>query len=298
MTTLALALLALVLAGPAPWLLGRLHRLRHTPRAAMLLWQAVTLAAVLAGLGAGLSLATRHGLGRQEGASYLVAALAVAVTALVLGRLLLSGHRVGTRLRALRRRHRVLVDALGVDAQDLGARVLPLGDTPWADTPMAWCLPGLGRSRVVLTEAAVRRLGPAELAAVLAHERAHLRARHDLVLEAYTVLHRAFPKVLSSRRALDEVRLLVEVLADRAARQQVGARPLVVAIAALAGGTPEAALGAGPDGAEGATLRARLDVLLDERPRPLQATAAVLAAAAVLLLPTVLVVQPWLASLV
>jgi Zn-dependent protease with chaperone function len=293
MTTLVLALLALLLAGPVPWALGGMPRLRRTPRAAMTLWQAVALAAVLAALGAGLSLATVHGLGpvgSRSGASYLVAGVALVVTLVVLGRLLLSGHVIGTRLRALRRRHRELVDVLSTGASPLGARVLPA-----ADAPMAWCLPGVRRSRIVLTEAAVERLHDDELAAVLAHERAHLRARHDLVLEAFTVLHHAFPRVLSSRRALDEVRLLVEVLADRAARHRVGARPLVSALSRLVGeGLPEAALGLGSGAG---TLRARLEVLLDEDPRPVQATVLYALAVAVLALPTLLVVLPWLSSL-
>ncbi len=292
MVTLVLALLALVLAGPAPWLLARVPRLRLTPGAAMALWQAVALAAVLAALGAGLSLATVHGLGpvgSRSAGSYAVAAVALAVTLVVLGRLLLSGHVVGSRLRALRRRHRDLVDLLSVGETPFGARVLPV-----ADAPMAWCLPGMRRSRIVLTEAAVERLGQEELAAVLAHERAHLRARHDLVLEAFTVLQHAFPHVLSSRRALDEVRLLVEVLADRSARNKVGARPLVSALSRLVGeGLPEAVLGA----AETGTLRTRLEVLLDEGSHRVQAAVLYALALGVLLVPTLLVVLPWLASL-
>ena len=50
MTSPVLALLALFLAGPAPWALSLLSRLRRTPRAAVVLWQAVALAAVLAAL--------------------------------------------------------------------------------------------------------------------------------------------------------------------------------------------------------------------------------------------------------
>lgn len=293
MPTLVLALLALVLAGLAPRLLARVPRLRLTPAAAMALWQAVALAAVLAALGAGLSLATMSGLGppgSRSAGSYALAALALVLTLVVLGRLLLSGHVVGTRLRTLRRRHRELVDLLSVARTPFGARVLPA-----ADAPMAWCLPGVRRSRIVLTEAAVELLGEEELAAVLAHERAHLRARHDLVLEAFTVLRHAFPRVLSSGRALDEVRLLVEILADRSARDRVGARPLVSALDRLvAEGLPEAALGA----AEAGTLRARLEVLLDERgPHRAQAALLYALALAVLLVPTLLVVVPWLESL-
>lgn len=292
-TTLVLAFLALVFSGPVPWLLAHLPRLRLTPRAAMSLWQAVALAAVLAALGAGISLVTTYGVGEQSRRSYAVAAVALVLTLMVVGRLLLSGHVVGTRLRGLRRRHRELLDLLSIEGPASGARVLPS-----ADTPMAWCLPGARRSRIVLTEAAVRRLSTEEVAAVLAHERAHLRARHDLVLEAFTVLHHAFPHVISGVRALDEVRLLVEVLADRAARRSCGARPLVSALSTLADtASPEATLGAGGSPGQTASVEARLVVLLDERPHRLQALLLLTCAAGVLLLPTLLVVLPWLASI-
>jgi hypothetical protein len=45
------------------------------------------------------------------------------------------------------------------------------------------------------------------------------------------------------------------------------------------------------------SVRARLDLLLDDRAHPVQATVLVLAAVAVLVLPTMLVVLPWLAGL-
>ena len=47
-TTLVLSLLAVLLAGPVPTLLARAGALRRVPRSAMVLWQAVALAAVLA----------------------------------------------------------------------------------------------------------------------------------------------------------------------------------------------------------------------------------------------------------
>ena len=96
MTTTALVLLAAVLAGPAPAVLARTPAVRRAPRAAMVLWQAVALAAVLAALGAGLSLATVPDL------PPVVVALALVVTLTVLGRLLPSGwsRSVGTHRAA------------------------------------------------------------------------------------------------------------------------------------------------------------------------------------------------------
>jgi Zn-dependent protease with chaperone function len=287
MTTLVLAALAIVLAGPVPWALTRLPVLRRTPRAAMVLWQAVALAGVLSALGAGFSLVTSQLVGEHSARSYALAAVPLSLTGLVLGRLLVSGHLVGTRLRAVRRRHRMLVDLLAEDRD--GIRVLE------HEALTAYCLPGL-RSRVVVSTGALGLLAPHELDGVLAHERAHLRARHDLVLEAFTVLQQAFPAIVTSRHALEEVRLLVEVLADRAARRRHGARALVAAFATLT----ERGASAPPDAALAATdtaLQVRLDLLLEDRRRPVQAGLLLLAALAVVVLPTVLVVLPWLTDL-
>jgi Zn-dependent protease with chaperone function len=287
MTTLLLAALAIVLAGPVPWAMSGLPVLRRTPRAAMVLWQSVALAGVLAALGAGLSLVTLQLMGEPSLRSYALSAIPLSVTGLVLARLLLSGHRVGTRLRQLRRRHRRLVDLLADDRD--GVHVLE------HEAPTAYCLPGL-RSRVVVSSGTVASLTEDELAAVLSHERAHVRARHDLVLEAFTVLQEAFPAVVTSRQALDEVQLLVELLADRAARRRHGARTLVAAFSALLDG----GLAHAPDGAVAAAdthLQARVELLLDDRRHLAQATVLLLLAAGVLVLPTLLVVLPWLSSL-
>ena len=286
MTPLALVLLAAVLAAPVPALLARAPAVRRAPRAALVLWQAVALAAVLAALGAGLSLAT---VPAQHPA---VVATALVLTFTVLARLLLSGHRVGTRLRATRRRHRDLVDLLAAD--DAGVRVLD------HESPMVYCVPALTGSRVVVSSGARARLDAPELAAVLAHERAHLRARHDLVVEAFTVLLTAYPRLVTSRPALGEVRLLVEVLADRAARRRLGPAPVVRALAALVDATtPPAGLAAGGGGADGgAGLVARVDLLTDPDPHRTLAAALYAAAVAVVALPTVFLASPWLGSLV
>lgn len=287
MTTAVLVVLAVVFAGPVPGLLTRLPALRRTPRAAMVLWQSVALAGVLAALGAGLSMVTAQLDGDLSMHAYVVSALPLCLTGLVLARLLLSGHRVGTRLRDLRRRHRVLVDLLTEDRD--GVRVLE------HQAPTAYCLPGL-RSRVVVSRGTVASLTAPELEAVVSHERAHVWARHDLVLEAFTVLQEAFPAVVTSRQALAEVQLLVEVLADRAARRRHGPRLLVQAFSGLV----EAGAVAAPESAIAASdteLQARLDLLLDRRAHRVQAGFVLVTALAVLVLPTVLVVLPWLADL-
>jgi Zn-dependent protease with chaperone function len=167
-------------------------------------WQALALAAILSALSVAPAAAA------TQAAPSLVTVAAALFSGAMLARLLWSGHRVGTRLRAERRRHRQLVDVLGTH-HDAQVRVLA------HPMPTAYCLPGRTH-RVVLTEGALLALPDEELMAVLAHERAHLRQRHDLVLEFFTVLHEAVPRWVRAHQALREVRLLVEVLADRSAR--------------------------------------------------------------------------------
>ena len=93
-----------------------------------------------------------------------------------------------------RRRQRALLTLLAHgDPKVPGALVV---DYP---TAAAYCLPGL-RSKIVVSVGALELLGRGELAAVLAHERAHLRERHDLVLLPFTALRRAFPRQRRARK--------------------------------------------------------------------------------------------------
>ena len=148
---------------------------------------------------------------------------AVVVVRLVwaLGRVIIS---TGSR----RRRHRDLVDLLGREADD-GVDAAPPGLRVLAEErPLAYCVPGLRESRVVVSAGTLAMLSPDELAAVLAHERAHLRARHDLVLATFDAVHQAFPHAIRSELPAEQCRLLVEMLADDAAVRSVGrgsARP-------------------------------------------------------------------------
>ncbi|MFC6152258.1 M56 family metallopeptidase [Nocardioides yefusunii] len=292
MTPYLLAVLAVLLAGPVPALMARMTWLRRTPFAAILLWQAVAAAAVLAAVGAGLATVTRWTHGDDHGpAAFVVALLALTLTGVVVGRLLLSGHLVGVKLRAQRRRQRETLDL--VSTRSDSGRVLVVEH----DVPVAYCLPSMAQPRVVLSAAAVQTLAPGELNAVFAHERAHLNARHDLVLEAFTVLHRAFPHWVSSDAALREVKLLVEVLADRAALKVGSPAELGRALLAMAQGrAPEGAMGAAHAAAHG-DLVVRVRLLADLRPRRVQAAALLGAAWAVVVVPTALVVAPWLISL-
>lgn len=277
---LLLAVLAIVLAGPGPRLMARFTRFRRTPGPALLAWQSVGLSAVVSALlvGPAVLAGLATGAGRRTGLPGLtdrplLLTVCLGASGLVLALVLLSGHRVGTGLRTLRHRHRALVDLLAEPAPELpdgitGAVAGPDGaarddkaatkmgigtskpQRKWVRvltdaSPTAYCLPGL-QQRLVVSRGALETLAEDELDAVLEHERAHLRARHDLVLEFFSVLHHAVPTPVRCPAALAEVSLLVEALADRAALRATGARPLARALVTMAGGRPpEAALGAG-----------------------------------------------------
>ncbi|HOW93308.1 MAG TPA: M56 family metallopeptidase [Mycolicibacterium fallax] len=299
MSALAFALLAVLLAGPVPALLARASWPLRAPRAAVVLWQSIAIAAVLSAFSAGLAIASAlylpgpdglpgrdllDALNRLGWASWLLHVGALGLTLLVGARLAVAVVRVAIGTRRRRARHRMLVDLLGVSRG--GLRILDVHQ------PLAYCLPGV-RSRVVVSEGTLATLNDSEMAAILSHERAHLRARHDLVLEAFTAVHAAFPRFVRSASALDSVRLLVELLADDAAVRTAGPTPLARALVACAAGPrPSGALAAG-----GPHTVLRVQRLAGDPNSPLLCAAAYAAAVAVLVVPTLAVAIPWLTEL-
>ncbi|OBJ89459.1 M56 family metallopeptidase [Mycobacterium asiaticum] len=310
MSALAFTVLAVLLAGPTPALLARASWPQRAPRAAMVLWQAIALAAVLSTFSAGIAIASRllmpgpdgrptAGILDAEGrlgwplwSAYIAV---FALTLMVGARLAVAAARVAIATRRRRARHRMVVDLVGVDhdaalgqpcsvPRDL--RILHV------EQPLAYCLPGV-RSRVVVSEGTLNTLGDNEVAAILSHERAHLRARHDLVLEAFTALYAAFPRLVRSANALGAVQLLVELLADDAAVRATGRAPLARALVACAAGrAPSGALAAG-----GASTVLRVRRLNGSGNSPLLSAVVYLAAAAVLVVPTIALAVPWLTEL-
>jgi Zn-dependent protease with chaperone function len=288
-TALLLGALGLTLSLVVPGILASARWPARTPAGAVLLWQSITLAGVLCALGVVLAgpqeLVSELGSRRPVGAIALIGALAVA--ALIILRLVVSLVQVSRRSRARRARHRLLVDlldtaerhgALPAEVPD-GLRVL---DGP---LPFAYCLPGRS-PRVVLSDGALRVLDAEQVSAVIAHEQAHLRHRHDVVMESFTAFYRAVPRPLRSRAPLDAVHLLLEMVADDAARRSTGAAPLRTALALLSDAvSPDAPAEVGSADAD----RRRPD----PRSRGLTVLAATLAAG-LLVLPTVILVVPWL----
>lgn len=113
------------------------------------------------------------------------------------------------------------------------------------DERLAYCLPGR-KGHAVITTGALASLAPEQVAAVLAHEQAHLRGRHHLVLAAAEALALAFPRLPLFEQARIEVARLVELLADDVAARRHPRIHIAAALIRLATGrVPAFALGAG-----------------------------------------------------
>lgn len=76
------------------------------------------------------------------------------------------------------------------------------------------------------------------MAAVLRHERAHLRGRHHLLVALAAAFHRTLPGLPMAETAEREIRRLVEHLADDRASEQHGRQAVATAIVRLADHTP------------------------------------------------------------
>lgn len=290
--------LALVLAGPVPALLARARWTRAVPRAAIVLWQAVAVAAVLAAVGSALAAPEAllrlltHPQERTGVPLVLAVGIAAFLASLIVVRLLGVLLLLAVRTRVRRARHRDMVDLLARAEQHDAVGSLRTGTVLRVldgAVPFAYCVPGrVGREgRVVVTGATLDTLCPEELRAVVAHEQAHLRARHDLVREGFTALHQAFPVVVRSREARDEVALLLEMLADDAGRRRHGDD-------AMAGALDAFAASAAPDEDNGEVLQRRDRIRAHVRGGRALAAGTYLAAVALVVVPTVTIVIPWL----
>ena len=302
-TAAALAVLAALLAWPVPALLGRARWPGRDPLVALVCWQAIGLAGGLSIIGALLV----HGLApwghslpeawwswvRGEpagdpvrGDHWVTMTLAAVLALELVGVLALSWFRTA---RA-RRRHRELLELVVAPGVEPDTRLL---EHP---APVAFCIPG-ARPLLVLSSGMVAELDEAELAAVVAHERAHLREHHHLYLLPFVAWEAALPVLPAAGRAHAAVRELVEMRADDVALHELDGtdprRTLAQAIVAAAG-RPGAEVPGGSLAVTGGAVRARVVRLL-EPPAPLPAaarTGVLLAAGLLLLLPTALLLLP------
>lgn len=329
-----LAVTSVLLAAPVSALLARAGWTRRAPRASLILWQAVCLAAGLCLIGAGVMLAleplghnilTASGtwLGRlragrplagMTGHGIITGTLSGAAALILFGVLMRSVLLAVQRRRA----HRLLLDLLTgdrpggdrpagdrtagcADPVTVGAR-REIGDL-LADvrildhsTAVAYTLPGW-HSRVVLSAGLLDLLARAELIAVIDHERAHVRSRHDLMVLPFQAWGTAVGRLPGVRSAAESVAELTEMLADDWAARRSSPAILAKALAtvALAGVSRNSGIvGSQTPVVAGRSVAARVDRLLHPCPLPLPGLVGVYLAAATLLgIPFVTLLVGW-----
>ncbi|MFF8607842.1 M48 family metalloprotease [Streptomyces sp. NPDC015346] len=248
---LGLALLSGLLI---PWLLVRARWAQQVPRLGLAVWavSGAVFAASAALLPAQLVLSgdSSHRLAdraltlqfptptrvlEMTGRECLAFSLALAVLALPTAGFV----RELLRARRARMRHAGVLRLVGRYDPALRATVLD------HDRPAVYCLPGRSRS-VVVSSGAVDTLTTAQLAAALAHERAHIAGRHHLLVAAAEAFAAVFPRLPLARHGGTAVPLLLEMTADDRALRRCSRDALATALYALASGqAPREAFAAG-----------------------------------------------------
>lgn len=192
----------------------------------------LTLAVHATALGGGLShligacvLRLRETYGAPGGAT--VAALGLTLAGAVVARTLLSAT---THLRSTWQQaqlHAQTARLVGQTEPALGAVLVDHSE------PVAYCVAGR-HPTVILSTGAVAALDLSQLQAVLAHERAHLAARHHGLLALARVGRLVLPFLPLMRDADAQVARLVEMHADDAAARTSDPRSLATALVVLA----------------------------------------------------------------
>jgi Zn-dependent protease with chaperone function len=287
-----------------------LGRAGWTGRAPMLATAAYLTAAwsIVAALGlAGLTLAVHAtalggGLSHLIGACVLrlratydtpggatVAGLGLTMAGAVAARTVVTAvaHLRGTRRLALQ--HAQTARFVGRPEPGLGATLVD----HWQ--PAAYCVAGR-RPTVILTTGALAALDGDQLAAVLAHERAHLAFRHHLLKDLARIGRQVLPFMPLMRDTDTQVARLVELHADDMAGRSCAPGPLATALVILAtGASPEPALAAAATDAV-----QRIHRLLGPAEPPLSRVRRQLlgaAVAAIALTPVVLALAPAVVAL-
>lgn len=224
-----LGLVATALAVPVPIALARAAWPTREPALALLLWQLIALAGGFSMIGALVA----AGLALVPSAAIAGGVILGAALTLIL---YLLGHLAVTVavVARLRQRHGALLGLL-TSPHPTRAATLVLEDS----LPLAYCVPRGWHSLTVLSRGLLDRLNAEEISAVVAHERAHLDQRHDILLVAFRAWHGALPWFPIAARAAEEVDVLVELLADDSARRVVSDAALARAISGVARVEPD-----------------------------------------------------------
>ncbi|WP_152348813.1 MULTISPECIES: M56 family metallopeptidase [Brevibacterium] len=241
---LVLAVLAFLLAWPIP---AALARFRGDPISEVVLWQAVGLSGGLSLIGAALAFAVAPGTtslpqglfdllrGKDHTQLSLLAWIFLVIAVLLIGRLL--GCLVLTlySARKTRLRHDEILHLLSEPSITYpDTRIIT------TDEAVAYCLPkGPRKGTAVLSTGLLKALDEDERTAVIAHERAHLDFRHDVLVIPFAAWHRALPYFSATAIGLNSVNQLIELMADDQARDHVDPQILAQAVSSAAAISPE-----------------------------------------------------------
>lgn len=183
-----------------------------------------------------LGVAGQVGLPRPLGSALAVGLLAAGLVLTVV-----VAVRVTRRLTGLRSRSRAHASAARLIGRPTGRPGVVVVE---AGEPVAYCVSGRPRA-VVVTTAALHRLDEPQLAAVLAHENAHLSGHHHDLLMVLRALAAGLPALPLFSAAAGAVARLLEMCADDVAARRHGSLPLLRGLLALvAAPVASAALGA------------------------------------------------------
>jgi Zn-dependent protease with chaperone function len=253
----------------------------------------LTLAVHATALGGELSsligacvLRLRETYGTPGGAAVAVAGLALAAGIATWTLLTAAAHLRSTGHQALE--HAQTARLIGRPEPALGAVLVEHAD------PVAYCVAGR-HPTVILSTGAVGVLDAGELRAVVAHERAHLTARHHRLLALARIGALVLPFLPLMRDADAQVARLVEMHADDTAVRASDPRSLATALVVLAtGARPAPALAASATDSV-----ARIQRLLRpaEPLRPARRRLLRVAAASLALTPVLLAIAPALLAL-
>ena len=247
----ALLVLGLLLATVGSRLLARARWVEREPVLALWAWQCLVAAVLLC---CGLSMLLTGAVAWPEAGRLLFLGAPHGVEAAyrlpfarpwaIAGTLLLGygGLRTGQALgaevrsaRALRRRRQRELTARapelppGLELRPLsGERLVVLENAK----PRAWSLPGPD-ARLVVTTGALTRLSDRELAAALAHETGHVRARHHWLMQCAEALNTGFPGARVFGLFRSQVGRLVELAADDSAARRHGRLATAIALVEL-----------------------------------------------------------------
>jgi beta-lactamase regulating signal transducer with metallopeptidase domain len=237
-----------ILGALVPAILRRARWVLRAPRLGIWLWQALSIAWLVSLVALGLTLAQRllERLAWPQdqppitARELTLAAVGVGLACAIMAR---AGYMIARELawaRRQRRTHLLALECAGQRADGLDATVID------HDTPAIYSLPAPdAHHTVIVSTGALRLLSDEELAAVVAHERGHLRHHDHLVIAIAGALQLAFPHVPLLRHARHEIEILTEMAADDHARREHSSDTLATALLALATArTPQHALGA------------------------------------------------------